>query len=277
MPKIIIIGETSYLAQGLQRAFPNDEVHTLFRPDLNKNASFFQSADVIINFCIHPDFYNRDFSVNEIIDTDIAKCIQGTKTRYFFLSSRKVYGKSKDICIYSEEDPLIGTDFYSRNKIKEEKHLLSLLGDQLTIVRISNVIGAPILRKNYQTFIGWITSQMAKNHFLSVTENPKVIKDFITRSYLHKAFYALIHNDARGIYNIGSGFGVSIFELLTEMVGEENVHFQTQKPPEDQFILNCRKLHCYLPSMPKKMLLDQCHKNQFSLHFPYLGQELTYT
>ena len=100
MTKIIITGETSYLAQGIKDSFVQDDVTILFMPDLEKNADLIRSADVVINFCLHPEFSSRNFTVDEIIDTDIAKCIQGTDVRYFFLSSRKVYGSSQDITVY---------------------------------------------------------------------------------------------------------------------------------------------------------------------------------
>ncbi len=277
MTKIIITGEASYLAQGIQQSFPNDEMKILFMPDLDKNKDLIRSADVIINFCLHPEFSTREFSVNEIIDTDIAKCIKGTQVRYFFLSSRKVYGSSTDVTIYSEEAPLSPTDYYSHNKIKEEQYLTSLLGPQLTIVRIANVIGDPILRKNYKTFIGWISSQMAEKNHLTATENPLTIKDYITRSYLQIALHALVHANARGIYNIGSGFGTSLHELLTEMVGKENVDFISDKAPKDQFILNCTKLHQFIPAMTKPMLISQCHKNQAILKTFYKNKELVYS
>ncbi len=262
MSKIVITGEASYLAQGIRHAFPKDEVHILFMPDLDKNAELIRSADAVINFCLHPEFMSRDFTVDEIIDTDIAKCIQGTNVRYFFLSSRKVYGSSNEIKTYREDAPLSGTDFYSCNKIKEEEHLKSLLGDQLTVVRIANVIGDPILRKGYKTFIGWITSQMVEKNHLTATENPETVKDYITRSYLQTSLAALVHANARGTYNIGSGFGTSLYDLLTEMVGVQNVDFAADKAPKDQFILDCEKLHRHTTPMTKPMLITQCRKNQ---------------
>lgn len=276
MTKIIITGETSYLAQGIKDSFVQDDVTVLFMPELEKNADLIRSADVVINFCLHPEFSSRNFTIDEIIDTDIAKCIQGTPVRYFFLSSRKVYGSSQDVMIYKEEAPLAATDFYSRNKIKEEAHLKSILGDQLTIVRIANVIGDPILRKGYKTFIGWITSEMAQKHHLTATENPATVKDYITRSYLQSALHALVHADARGVYNIGSGFGTSLFELLTEMVGPQNVDFDSSKAPKDQFILDCQKLHRHVLPMTKPMLISQCRKNQRILRAAYEQKELIY-
>ena len=276
MTKIVVTGETSYLAQGIRDAFLGDDVHILFMPDLEKNADLIRSADVVINFCLHPEFSARDFKTEEIIDTDIAKCIRGTNVRYFFLSSRKVYGSSQDVTIYREDAPLSATDFYSRNKIKEEEHLMSLLGNQLTIVRIANVIGEPILRKGYRTFIGWITSEMAQKHHLTATENPATVKDYITRTYLQSALHALVHADARGIYNIGSGFGTSLFELLTEMVGSQNVDFDSSKAPKDQFILDCQKLHQHALPMTKPMLISQCRRNQQILRTAYEQKELIY-
>ena len=82
--------------------------------------------------------------------------------------------------------------FVEKNKIKTERILKEILQDRLTILRVSNIIGKPVKRNNYKTFIGWICENYIKNGKLIVTQNAFALKDFITHDFLQKCIHILL-------------------------------------------------------------------------------------
>lgn len=243
MQKIVIIGDSSYLAQGIEKFFSTDDVVKLSYHDWQKNIELLQRADYILNFAIHPYFMKREMDDEEILDIKIAKAIKNTKAKFVFMSSRKVYGTTKNCIIHKECDDLKGFDFYSINKIKIEKALQKILGNRTVILRISNVLGEPVSRIGYKTFIGWICENYLQKGKLNVNQNIEAEKDFITKDFLHQSISAIVHKNLTGIYNISSGFGTSIKKVLTGYVGTKNlVLLPHNEERKDQFILDNSKL-----------------------------------
>lgn len=243
MQKVVLIGDDSYIATGLDKHLTDCHVDKLYFHNWQQNISLIQDADCVVNFSIEPDFSKRDMKPDEVMDVQIAKQLKGANTRYVFISSRKVYGAT-DVCVtHHETDTLKGVDFYARNKIMTERALADILGDKLTILRISNIIGEPINRSDYKTFIGWICESFLNKGKLVVTQNADSQKDFITKDFLQESIATLIHKKAAGTYNLSAGFGIRVRDVLTGYVGESAVDFQGQHlPPTDQFVLDNTRL-----------------------------------
>lgn len=242
MQKIIIFGANSYLAENLQNFFHDIQITSLPYKNWRDYTSLLQKAEWVINFAISPNFSERDMLENEILDIQIAHAIKHAQTKFIFMSSRKVYGSSKECITYKETDDLLGKDFYAKNKIKTEKSLTTILGNRLTILRISNVVGHPIVKENYKTFMGWITDSFIKTGKLDVTQSSTIIKDFITRDFLHAVIQKIIQANVTGIYNVSSNLPITLKELLCKIVGEENIFFLNEENIYDQFLLDNSKL-----------------------------------
>ena len=243
MQKIVLIGDDSYIATGLNKHLTDCQTDRLYFHNWQQNIELLQQADCVINFSIAPDFSARDMIPDEVLDVQIAKHIKDFATRYVFISSRKVYGATDNLVTHKENDSLYGVDFYAKNKIKTEQALTDILGDKLTILRVANIIGEPVKRTGYKTFIGWICESFLKNGKLLVTQNADAQKDFITKDFLQESIASIIQNKITGIYNVSSGFGTSVRDVLTGYVGEDTVDFQGQHLPlKDQFILDNARL-----------------------------------
>ena len=243
MRNIVIIGSDSYLAKGIENFLGEVKLNFLEFNTWQQNIDLLKQADYIICFAIHPEFMKRDMDCSEIIDIQIAETIKDSNAKFVFMSSRKVYGTTNECVVHKETDRAEGFDFYSFNKVKTEKALQDILGDRVLILRIANILGEPVFRTGYKTFIGWICENYIQTGKLEVTQNVNAIKDFIPKDFLHKAISALIENNATGIYNISSGFGTSVEKVLAGYVGKENLILMGQdKEKQDQFILNNDKL-----------------------------------
>lgn len=243
MRNIVIIGSDSYLANGIDKQFCQANISFLEFNTWQQNVDLMKQADYVICFAIHPDFMKRDMDCSEVLDTQIATAIKDSNAKYVFMSSRKVYGTTNDCVVHKETDKAEGFDFYSINKVKVEKELYKILGDRLLILRIANILGEPVQRTGYKTFIGWICENYIQTGKLIVTQNADAIKDFIPKSFLHHAISSLIENNVTGTYNISSGLGTSVEKVLAGYVGKENLILQgNDEEKQDQFVLNNEKL-----------------------------------
>jgi nucleoside-diphosphate-sugar epimerase len=274
MKKIIIIGSDSYIAKGLEKYLNNCNVQQYSFCNWIDNLDKIKEADCIINFSISPDFSTSTVDIDNVIDVQIAKHIKNSNVHYIFISSRKVYGTSDNITTHNENDNLIGHDYYSINKIKTEKKLQEILGTKLTILRVSNIIGEPVNRKGYKTFIGWISEEFIKNGFLVVNQNEESLKDFITKEFLHKNIAYFCKNRNSGIYNVSAGFGMSIKDILKGYVGNKIQFIASNEEIKDQFILDNNKLlnttGISITRADIDKYLYKYHKNLMRLRFNFV-------
>ncbi|MCL2335746.1 MAG: NAD-dependent epimerase/dehydratase family protein [Endomicrobia bacterium] len=242
--KCVIIGADSYLFSGLLPYLDGIELSYMTFQSWNESANLeiLKEAGSVINFSIHPDFASRRIAEDKIIDVQIAEKLRDSKTNFIFFSSRKVYGTSAELVAYKETDALNPFDFYSENKAAAEKKLYDILGDRLSALRVSNVIGEPVLRSGYKTFMGWITESILKNGKLFVDQSKETKKDFITKDFLHKTLSFFIRNGISGTYNVSAGFPVTMDFLLTALAGKNNVVFEPGAPVKEQFVLDNAKL-----------------------------------
>ncbi len=243
MQRVVIVGADSYLANGLEKHFLNWEVNNLFFYNWEKNKDILRRADCIINFSISPDFSEKIVPATSSIDYKISQTIKDTNAHFIFISSRKVYGSSNTCKCFTESTPLKQSDFYSINKIALERELQNIKNLNLSILRVANIIGEPVLRKNYKTFIGWICENFLANKKLKVSQNSQAKKDFITKEFLHKSIYSIAQNKICEVLNISSGFATSINEVLSGYVGAKNLELNGENLPcADQFILDNTRL-----------------------------------
>ena len=239
---VVIIGDDSYMFQGFKKHLRGCFLNYLRFDDWDKNIELLKEADCIINFSIAPDFSKKELPISDIIDVQIAEKIKDFNTHFIFISSRKVYGKSFECKEYKETDNTYGYDYYSVNKIKTEKALLNILGNKLTILRIPNLIGEPIDRKGYRTFIGWICDEYINKGSVTIQQNENSVKDFVTKEFLHKNICYFLKNKTSGIYNLSSGIGIPIKDVVKGYACRHIIISSKNNADSEQFILNNEKL-----------------------------------
>ncbi len=145
---------------------------------------------------------------------------------FIFASSAAVYGKSKNIRI-KENHPTIPISMYGRSKLKFERYLLSNkknFVNNLFICRFFNVVGGNLIKikKKHSLFNHIFKSiKNRKNFFINGknhnTPDGTTVRDYIDIDTLTKFINCLIHKKEKNkkkIYNVGSGIGLSILEIL---------------------------------------------------------------
>ena len=153
MKKILIIGKRSFIAKNLYKNFNNKFKSKLIKfNQLNSVKKNINNFNYVINCSINKNYIKKKYNRNFDNDFKIATLINNTKTKYIFLSSRKVYKSKPNI---KENSKLWPKSSYSRNKLITEKKLLKKFKKNLIILRISNIIGNKSNKKNYlhRTFV----------------------------------------------------------------------------------------------------------------------------
>lgn len=256
--RVLIVGENSYLASNLQLDAKYFQVDKVRRPFDKNGQDYYRNYDYIINFCIQPEHFTRTLKDNEMIDVNIAKDITDTDTKFVFLSSRKVYGSSYELKEYKETDELKPYDFYSENKATIEKVLLELIPNNLIILRTGNIIGEPVAKKNYKTFVGWLEKELEEHGRISCTFLPDTRKDFITRDYFHEVLNSVITGNALGTYNAGAGFALPIEEILNNLLPPHLLDYTNAVNKSEQFILRNDKLSDLVREFTQEELIIKC-------------------
>jgi len=175
-------------------------------------------------------------------------------------SSRAVYQCSSTNFLFKEDIELKknSQSQYGLNKIESETICQNILGlENLTIIRPSNVFG---LEEGRPTFMGIAQSNLLRNNEIVLDISKATIRDFIPVQKASIYLLKLITQKNTGIFNVGSGFGVSlekVCEKLIEGFGNGKIKVLNNAPVSDQFVLDTEKLtHKTQFQFDKKKLLS---------------------
>ena len=169
--------------------------------------------------------------------------------RIIFLSSGgTVYGPGHSTPI-SETQALIPSTPYSYGKIAIE-HYLELMANtsnlSYTILRASNPVGK--WHKNQkQGFIGSAIENIRRSKPVKIFGNGETVRDYINADELALAILSVINQPEQSkneIYNVGSGTGTSLNEILEHLHNITNTNFTTEYLPSRETDLNYNVLDC---------------------------------
>lgn len=135
----------------------------------------------------------------------------------YFSSGGAVYGNYKK-SPYRETDKLSPVSFYGWSKKVVEDYLITFankIGINYLILRPSNPYGRFQNIYGKQGIIGIILRKIIRNEEIEIYGDGSVVKDYIYINDLMKVYFRILMCDNwNQIYNIGSGIGSSINEIL---------------------------------------------------------------
>ena len=149
------------------------------------------------------------------IFTEMAK--QNIKKLIFISSGGTVYGKP----LYSPIDEKHQTNpmvSYGITKLAIEKYLMlyeNTYGMKTITLRVANPFGERQRIETAQGAVGVFLSKALQNEPINIWGDGSVVRDFIYVSDVADAFAkAIYYNGAQNIFNVSSGHGTSINELI---------------------------------------------------------------
>jgi len=200
-------------------------------------------------------------SMNNIMD-DASTNIMGTLnllesrltnsiSKFMFMSSGgTVYGNSYNGKL-DEDSPTRPISAYGISKLTCENYIqLYALRKQFTplIIRLGNPYGNYQLQGTPTGVIANFIRKIYANEILEIYGNGDTVKDYIhiqdVMSYIEKL---LVHPEASGIYNLGSGLGMSVKDIIDSIAQFTNkpiniTHLQCRRGDVRSVVLDISKL-----------------------------------
>ncbi|MDB4427357.1 NAD(P)-dependent oxidoreductase [Porticoccaceae bacterium] len=245
MNKILVVGKNSFVAQHFIAA---SEIYGLILDICSHNDMPDDLSEYgwIINFSINPKMFSEHYSTSFDQDYLIShKIIGNTQARFVMISSRTVYpcDDSTVPLIESSAVEISNQSQYGLNKIQSEGEVrATLAADKLLILRASNIFGLEVGR---HTFMGVAQRRLIEKNEILLDINGATIRDFIPVDFFCEYLVRLVKHNASGIYNVGSGEGITVHEICSEIIsgfGEGEIKTLAESIVKQQFILDITKL-----------------------------------
>jgi UDP-glucose 4-epimerase len=137
--------------------------------------------------------------------TTIKKLSNLYKNRLIYFSSASIYSDKHRRNI-KENYKIHSNSLYSKNKIECEKFVKRNNG---IILRLTNIVGKNMPDRN---IITRVLKQIKKKKI--IIQNKFPVRDFLHVDDLFKLILKIIKKPQSGIYNVGSGNGIKIYDLV---------------------------------------------------------------
>lgn len=252
---VVVTGASGFIGSAIVRKLgcvEGTRVFPVSRTETNSKIIYVEdycntlTGDVLVHAAEDPDrsrvnqagegyFKESVAVVDELLSKGFGKVI--------YCSSASVYGDGQDKP-FSETSPVKSIDNYVRTKLENERQVLAAGG---VVVRLSNVIGPNMSPNNV---ISDILKQLPLDGPI-VIRNERPVRDFIWLDDAVEGLCTLITRGTNDVYNIGSGQGTSVKELVEmalAITGEHHRSIQsiTASPKPSYNVLDISKMmHVY--------------------------------
>lgn len=264
--------------------------------DLSDELSFkdnLRNIDVVIHLAglnsseceqFPEDAYNYNAKATLIL----ARMAEESGVKHFItISSYHVYGRALTgvVTEQTKPEPL---SIYAKSHLLKEEMLQSLSPHhmRITILRLANSIGYPVFKSVncWHLLVNNICRQLIETNKIILKSDMKTERDFIPVSDVIKALGIVINwkivNSSFSVYNLGSGYSMSLMEIVEKVVSiydpedwkSVDIHYPSEQQYVNHFSLSVNKilLEGYQPELEYekeiKVLLEYS-KNWFEDKF----------
>lgn len=206
--------------------------------------AFVADLDVVLH-CAHKNSpltsdgdWAQDARLNLIPTLNLLGAIEGAKRCPHLIypsSGGAVYGLSRACAPFRESDPCLPENSYGIQKLAVERYLRVFAERELltaTVLRIGNAYGWLLAPDRSQGFIGTAINRVLHGQPVRLIGDPHNVRDYVYVDDILSAVLKVLEG-RRGfeIFNIGSGVGASVMDILAlieRKIGEPPlVHVET--------------------------------------------------
>lgn len=264
---ITIIGKNSFLAQRLAEWQGTLDWCFLSHQEALEKQDWVAGASVVFNLAWDKALSDTPYQAEHDTDSKLAELVAPHKAHYVMASSRKVYGSASKDLMLREDMPPAPEDHYGHYKWQVEKNLAETLpAERLTILRMGNIFGFEYGRRS---FLGLALTALKDEGRMHFDIAPDSKRDFLPAPFWCAMIVQILTAPKSGLYNIGSGIGITTDELATtllETYGQGRADY-TSFSYDGQFILDMDKAHA-------TYALECPQKNDIRLSLQVLGRKL---
>ena len=245
--KTIILGEKSFISLSIRKKFRDFEILSIssFLNLYNKNYKK-KKINLIINSFYPTSKLNniKTYSGFVIKSAHELSCLldminKKNINKIIYTSSSAIYGWDKNNLLFKNKSQ---KDLYAAFKLANEEMLKNFATKNnicLIIARVFNVFGG---NESFSVASKLINNSNNKT-LLTIYNNGNSVRDFIHISDLVNSYAALLKFGKSGVYDIGTGYGTKIIELIKNFNIKKNINFSKSKVHEiETSIANTQKL-----------------------------------
>ena len=159
------------------------------------------------------------------------------------LSTRQVYKPGLKITEKSKVKPI---NIYAKNYLLSENNCNKIMGGDITILRVSNVVGFDSGKKKRLSMLNKMLLGI-KNKQINLDNSYNCLKDILPVNFFCEYLLKIIKNKAKGIINIGSGQSLTLLELAKILIiKKKNVFIKVDKnilSTDGSYRYNIKKLY----------------------------------
>lgn len=207
MERVLVIGENSFIGKHLTKF---DKVS--YKDFNNVNLL---NYDVVINCALNPLYKTHEYMENFDVDWEIGQKVCNNGLHYVMLSTSKIYGDSKELLYYAENSEVNPYDYHSENKLTTEIKLLSNYGNNITILRGSNIFGFEYGRNS---FVGYCMTKLVNEGIIEYNMSHLVKRDFLYIDDAVNLIEKVCQVKPIGVYNLSSGYALPIGTVANSLI-----------------------------------------------------------
>ena len=217
--KVALVGAGSLIGRALLARPETAGWHPVRWQDALGQDAWLDGAGLVVNCAYDPGLRRGEpYSPDRDVDLAIARrAVARRGVRYLMLSSRAVYGPAGD-------DPLLREDRvprpdrpYGLSKLATERALGALLGDRLTVLRLSNVFGDEAI-PGRRTFLGVALASLRDRGAIVLDVDPAVARDFVPVEAAAAAIARVAAAPRPGLFNVGAGVQTAVGDVARWLV-----------------------------------------------------------
>jgi len=191
-----------------------DAIYELVRAE--KIESVVQMASQLLPASTEQE-YEREITQVHLPMFQLARRLADVGVGFTFLSTGgAIYGPGAQSLV-NEDEPCRPISLYGQAKLEAEAHLRFLArtcGLRLLILRPSNPYGLHQLLHGKQGLVSVLLGRIADDRPLDVWGDGSIVRDYIFVEDAVRSMGELIVRNAEGTYNIGSGVGASLLDVV---------------------------------------------------------------
>lgn len=248
--RVVVFGNTSFIARRLVEAGRRRRLAIVAVPHSAAADDVLCGGDAVINCALHPAYSNRAYETALDVDLQIARAAAQAGAHFTMLSTRRVY-PSTVRWDAREDGPAMGDEtIYGQNKARTEAAIGNALKGQVTILRLSNIIGFEYEQQAVRlSFMGRLLRTLRRDRVIRYDMHPATRRDFLPAEDCANAILTASLQRLIGTWNLGAGFAVSCGDIADWiMLGYGGGRLIVENAEvRDEFVLNMDKWRAVLP------------------------------
>lgn len=259
---VAVVGAGSFIGRALRTRAETTNWRFLDWRAALADDSWLDGVDCLINCAFDPALKREPYSVARDIDLQLAKrLLDYSHVNYLMLSSRMVYGPAADDGRLHEALLPQPINLYGAAKWQSEQALQRLLGERLTVVRLSNVCGYELVAGR-QSFFAMASRNLKEHKRIVLDMSPFIERDFLPVETLAAWLPRIALTPQPGLFNLGAGQGTAtgrIAQWLIQGFGEGELLVNNLREHDPFWLDLSATAHAYgVPGVDATQLRDYC-------------------